>query len=239
MQKGAIIIVIVGICALSIGIGLLVWWYNKGPSPGPGPSSPITNPSPGPGPSPSSNNNNRGKKILNTRTVKGVPVDPTGRGRFYTACYGPDDGYDGKGAYSNALTHGPLVTSIALPRGRADGQNDVSSSLTRATFKTTDFKHPLAAPGLRSRPGGRWTHEEEYAFMKDETNRPRYLMVGEDGSEQCVRVDDKCEGCYWGDRGVGGSGGFDIDVYTKHPDATCSKHRPNQWVEMYENSDRC
>lgn len=170
-----------------------------------------------------------------------MPVDPTGQGRFYTACYGPDDGYGGKGAYSNALTHGPLITSIALPRGRTDGQ-DVSS-LTRTTFPTTDFDHPLVASGLRvnnnnNKPQGRWTHEEEYAFMKDEKNRPRYLMVGEDGSEQCVRVDDKCEGCYWGDRGVGGSGGFDIDVYTAHPDATCSKKRPNQWVEIFE-SDRC
>jgi hypothetical protein len=255
MKKGAtitFILVIVGICALSIGIGLLVWYIRgdttggtdpitgpgpgsgsslgpgsgSGPSPGPSPS-----PSPGPGPS-SSSSNNRGRKILNTRKIRGAPADPTGQGRFYTACYGPDDGYGGKGAYSNALNPGPLITSIALPRGRTDGQ-DVSNP-TRATFQTTDFNHPLVAKGL----GSKWTHEEEYAFMKDEKNRPRYLMVGEDGSELCVRVDDKCEGCYWGDRGIGGTGGFDIDVYTEYPDATCYKHRPNQWVEIYE-SDKC
>jgi len=249
MKKGAISIVglvVVGICALSIGIGLLIWYVRGrgddasggGPTTG-GPGSgsgPGPSPSASPGPSPSSSGNNtttRGRKILNTRKIRGAPADPTGQGRFYTACYGPDDGYEGKGAYgNNALNPGPLITSIALPRGRSDGQ-DVSTP-TRATFQTTDFDHPLVAKGL----GSKWTFEEEYAFMKDEKNRPRYLMVGEDGSEQCVRVDDKCEGCYWGDRGIGGSGGFDIDVYTSHPDATCDKHRPNQWVEIYE-SDRC
>jgi hypothetical protein len=74
--------------------------------------------------------------------------------------------------------------------------------------------------------------------MKDEKNRPKYLMVLQDGTQMCVRVDDKCEGCYWGDRGIDGKKGFDLDVYLKHSDATCWKSHPNQWVELYE-SDTC
>jgi len=176
----------------------------------------------------SSNSKRRGRKIINERKVGGAPVDD--RGRFFVACYGPDDGYGGKGAYSNDLVP---MKSIALPRGRTDGA-DVSTR-TSSTLLTTDFNHPLVAETLRKT--GTWTHEAEYAFMKDEVNRPRYLMVDEDGKEHCVRVDDKCEGCYWGDRGVGGTRGFDFDVYTQHSDATCWKHRPNQWVEVYESPD--
>ena len=176
----------------------------------------------------------RGTRILNTRTVNGAPVDPMGKGRFYTACYGPDDGYNGKGAYSNALVWGPPVWSIALPRGREDGK-DVST-LTKKTLLTTDFEHPLVAPELRRR--GKWSFDDEYRFMKHENNRPRYLMVLEDGSERCVRVDDKCEGCYWGDRGFERKKGFDLDVYLQHSDATCWKHHPNQWVEIYD-SPKC
>lgn len=172
----------------------------------------------------------RGKKVMN-------PRDPTGRGRFYAACYGPDDGYAGKGAFSNDLVAG----SIALPRGRKDGK-EAGAGLSRETLLTTAFDHPLVAPELRAR-GPTWTHDEEYAFMKDEKNRPRYLMVDEDGTtETCVRVDDKCEGCYWGDRGFEGTKGFDVDVYVPDArDATCAtEKRPNQWVTMYEVPDgRC
>jgi len=174
----------------------------------------------------------RGRKVMN-------PRDPTGRGRFYAACYGPDDGYAGRGAYSNDLVAG----SIALPRGRKDGKDPAAAGagLSRETLLTTAFDHPLVAPELRAR--GTWTHDEEYAFMKDEKNRPRYLMVDEDGvTETCVRVDDKCEGCFWGDRGFEGTKGFDVDVYVPDAkDATCATDkRPNQWVTMYEAPDgRC
>ena len=169
------------------------------------------------------------------RTIDGKSVDPANKGRFYTACYGTDDGYGGGGAFSNKLTFGPPVWSIALPRGRKDGKDVVS--LTNATFDTTDFKHPLVAPQLRGK--GTWTHEEEYGLMKDVGNRPVYLMVEEDGTQKCVRVDDKCEGCYWGDRGINGKQGFDLDVYAAASDSNCWKTRPNQWVQVYRNSPVC
>jgi hypothetical protein len=199
------------------------------PSPGPVPVSspepvqtpvpePVQTPVPGPAFS-----GKRGRRILNERAVNGVPIDA--KGRFYVACYGPDDGYGGKGAYSNDLVP---MKSIALPRGRVEGREQ--------SLLTTAFDHPLAADALKAMKT--WTTDDEYRMMKDEKNRPTYLMVDEDGTEHCVRVDDKCEGCYWSDRGVDGSKGFDFDVYTNHPDATCWKHRPNQWVEVYE-TDAC
>lgn len=234
-----LIAIFVGIFALviiGIAVALLVWSTKPKP-----PASQYFPPiyvapigesnSPSPIPSPSiyqQQGKTRGRRIVNERKVGGVPVDD--RGRFFVACYGPDDGYGGKGAYSNDLVP---MKSIALPRGRTDGA-DVSTR-TSSTLLTTDFNHPLVAETLRKT--GTWTHEAEYAFMKDEVNRPRYLMVDENGKESCVRVDDKCEGCYWGDRGIGGTKGFDFDVYTPHSDATCWQHRPNQWVEVYESPD--
>ena len=182
---------------------------------------PVPNPVQSPEPVPTSFSGKRGRRILNERTVNGVPIDA--RGRFYVACYGPDDGYGGKGAYSNDLVP---MKSIALPRGRVEGREQ--------SLLTTAFDHPLVADALKTMKT--WTTDDEYRLMKDEKNRPTYLMVDEDGAEHCVRVDDKCEGCYWTDRGVDGSKGFDFDVYTNHSDATCWKHRPNQWVEVYETN---
>ena len=236
-----VVFVIVGIfalLALALAVTLFVWSLKPRPPAASyfppiyftpiGESSSPDSPSSSSPDSPSSSLKRRGRKIVNERRVGGALVDE--RGRFFVACYGPDDGYGGKGAYSNDLVP---MKSIALPRGRLDGA-DVSTK-TQSTHPTTDFEHPLVAETLRkTKP---WTHEAEYAFMKDEVNRPRYLMVDEDGKEHCVRVDDKCEGCYWGDRGVDGTKGFDFDVYTPHSDATCSQHRPNQWVEVYESPD--
>jgi len=185
------------------------------------PPVPVSSPEP-PVPEPAFSGK-RGRRILNERTVNGVPIDA--KGRFYVACYGPDDGYGGKGAYSNDLVP---MKSIALPRGRVEGREQ--------SLLTTAFDHPLVADALKAMKT--WTTDDEYRMMKDEKNRPTYLMVDEDGTEHCVRVDDKCEGCYWSDRGVDGSKGFDFDVYTNHSDATCWKHRPNQWVEVYE-TDAC
>lgn len=201
----AVVVIVVAIVVLVVSIfAFRNSTTTKAPQGRPAPTHIITDPT-------TTTTTARGKKVMN-------PRDPTGRGRFYAARYGPDDGYAGKGAFSNDLVAG----SIALPRGRKDGK-------ARETLLTTAFDHPLVAPELRDR--GTWTHDEEYAFMKDEKNRPRYLMVDEDGTtETCVRVDDKCEGCYWGDRGFEGTEGFDVDVYV--PDAT--EKRPNQWVTMYE-----
>lgn len=177
----------------------------------------------------------QGVQVLNKRRVNGKLVDPSGR--FYTACYGADDGYGGKGAYNwNQLHSGQQsLWSIALPRGRRDGK-DVAT-YTNDILTTTDYNHPLVSSRLKkSKP---WSESAERQLMSDPNKRPIYLMVDQDGRERCVRVDDKCQGCYTGDRGIGGKHGFDIDVYVGGSDGRCYERRPNQFVKIYKNSSKC
>ena len=177
----------------------------------------------------------KGQQIMNTRTINGVSVDPANKGRFYSACYSPEgqvDGWSTTGAYDNKLI---VDTSIALPQGRTKGGEVTSQS---GILDTTDFKHPLVANALKSMKNGTWTIDQEYALMKDEKNRPKYLMVEEDGTERCVRVDDKCRSCYEGNRGLNGKNGFDLDVYIAGNDTSCDSRRRNQWVEIYK-TDKC
>lgn len=254
-----VLIISSGVCFLLLGaLGLALYLYKRknddddigggdNPEPEPGGGNPKPspgNPKPSPGnPQPSPGEiSDLGELVKNPRTVNGNSVDPENKGRFYTACYGTDDGHGGEGAFDNTLIMGPPLWSIALPRGRpdkldVDRQNLITDKSDTGMKYTTDFNHPLVSPQLSK--NGTWTHDEEYTLMKEPADRPVYLMVEADGTQKCVRVDDKCLGCYWGDRGINGNQGFDIDIYTSPSDANCWQTRPNQWVQIYRNSPLC